>query len=275
VTSTGADSCAPPQGVRAHTNPPLRFEGKIVHTVQQDAPDTKLFFPYRGLMRCAECKCQLTATRKKGKYDYYYCTNGKKICTQNKTYLDSTDITGFFTQALESLRFDDELIEIAYEAARERAENGQYDTRKVLDGLSLQLHSAKQQERKLLHSFTSGLIDENLYREEAQLLQSTKSDLEEKIQNYSKNAETRLATLELVKAVFLEGNKAILEFENSKPEKRRLILKNLLWNLEVSDQKVAQYKFKSPYCVLSNAPKNGDLNDLLAVWDEVGTCVSI
>jgi hypothetical protein len=183
------------------------------------------------------------------------------------------EVNSLFGEILSKICFDEELVEMMYEAARERHENGHYDTQKVLDGMSLQLHQLKQQERKLLQSYTTGLIDDNLYREEAKALGIQKTDLESKIQNYTQNSQTSLSTLELVKSVFLESNRAVSEFKNSNPEKKRKILEKLLWNLEIKDKKVANYSFRSPYQVLANAPKKGDLTSLLAVWDEVRTAI--
>lgn len=222
-----------------------------------------LFFPLRGFMKCAECGCQLTATLKKGKYEYYYCTNGKGFCTQYKKYLTSTQADSLFIETFLKIKFDEELIEIMYEAARQRLENGQYDSQKILDSISNELHQTKAKERKLLHTFTSGLIDENLYAEEARKLTEEKKELEAKFKNYTHNANTRLNTLELTRQIFLDSNRAVSEFKNSKPEKKRRMVENLLWNLEVKDKNVANYSFKSRYQVLANAPKNGDLTTML------------
>ena len=224
-------------------------------TVTKPRPQ-KLFFPYRGFMKCAECGCQLTATRKKGRYDYYYCTNGKGFCSQGSLYLDRSKTDTFFTDALREIQFDEELIEIMYEAARERLENGAYDTQAVLDGIQLKLHQIKQRERKLLHSYTSGLIDETLYTEEASLLGKEKKELETQYRNYSQNTASRLDTLELTKNAFLEANKAVFDYQNASPEEKRNIIQNLLWNLEVKDKNVAQVSYKSPYSIMAKASKN-------------------
>jgi DNA invertase Pin-like site-specific DNA recombinase len=78
-------------------------------TVTKARPQ-KLEFPYRGFMYCAECGCMLTATVKKGKYDYYYCTNGKGICTQHKEYLNDKAVTSLLAKEMQKLYFDEEII---------------------------------------------------------------------------------------------------------------------------------------------------------------------
>ena len=90
-------------------------------------------------MLCAECGCQLTASRKKGVYDYYYCTNGKGHCSQHLSYLTDSIATDFFVSALEKIQFHPELVEIMYEAKLERLQNDQIDTEKVLADIELEM----------------------------------------------------------------------------------------------------------------------------------------
>lgn len=58
-----------------------------------------------------------------------------------------------------------------YKAARERYESGKYDSNKILSGLEQQLKSLETKKKKLLSSYTSGLIGESLYTEEVSELQ--------------------------------------------------------------------------------------------------------
>lgn len=223
-----------------------------------------LFFPYREFLRCAECGCQITATRKKGRYDYYYCTNGKGICSQGSSYLNGKTTEELFVPALEKLQFDDEIIEIMYEADRERIENGQYNSEKVLAEISLELEGITRQERKWAQMCASEMVDEETAREELQQLKQKRSTLEQKQVNYSQNRDTRLGTLELTKSKFQQGSKAVFEFVDAKPEYQNELLKKLLWNLEIKDKNMANYKFKSPFQAMANAPKTGDISTMLA-----------
>jgi len=52
---------------------------------------TKLQLTYRGSLTCSHCGCAITGERKKGRYVYYHCTNGKRIC-DNITYVREEDI---------------------------------------------------------------------------------------------------------------------------------------------------------------------------------------
>ncbi len=237
---------------------------EIKHGVTATKPRlSKLKFPYRGFMKCAVCSCQLTATRKKGAYDYYYCTNGKGFCSEHKTYLTDKTTHSLFIEALKKLQFDEELIELIYEASRERHENGRYSGQQTLDTIQYQIHQLKLKKKKLLYTFTSGLVEEDLYTEEASELQKEKKELEAKYRNYENNADNGLATLELTKKLFLDSNRALFDFENGDPEKKQKVAQNLLWNFEVKDKKALNHKFKFPYNLIANAPKSGDLAVML------------
>lgn len=233
-----------------------------------------LFFPYRGFMQCAECGCQLTATRKKSKYDYYYCTNGKGFCSQKSIYIKESETEDFFIEALSKIKFDEELIEIMYQSSIEKLKHNNQTSEHKLIETKEQLEKIQRQERKLSQSFTSELIDENLYKEEVNRIKTDKDLLLAKQATYSKSNDDILHTLELTKNVFLDSNKALFEFINSNPEKKQKIAQNILWNFSISDKKVLSYKYKSPYNILANTPKNSDLATMLAVWDDVGTILN-
>lgn len=54
--------------------------------------------------------------------------------------------------------------------------------------------------------------------------------------------------------------KTFLKYD--KHEKRNL-LEILLWNLEIENKKIANIRFKMPYQLLANTPKNCDLATML------------
>ena len=222
-----------------------------------------LIFPYRGIMKCAECDCQLTATRKKQKYDYYYCTNGKHTCTQHKEYLTEKQVEQFYITALEKLTFDEELIEIMYEASIEKLQSTKEINIEKQEVIQKEIERIERAEIKLSQSYTSELIEENLYRAEAKRMKTEKEFLNKKLLAETKTNEQKLATLELTKKVFLESSRAISEFKEANPEKKQKIAQNLLWNFSVKDKKVLEYNYKSTYQPIANAPKNGDFATML------------
>lgn len=232
---------------------------------RQHTHNQKHMFVHRGFLRCDDCACQLTATTKKG-YIYYYCTNGKKNCTQHKKYLREEKLDELISTTLEQLHIDEELIHIAHDASK--AINGISEKQQQLssDQASQQLQNIAQRREKLLDSYLSELIPEDVYKAKMQALSNEQVLLEQQKQSLlSSNDSNRDITLERVKEVLLIGNRAKKEFLQSKKEDRRYLLELLLWNATISDGNVASVSFKKPFDVVAKAPKNGDFAEMQAL----------
>ncbi len=66
------------------------------------------YFAFRGLIRCGECGCVLTAERQKG-HAYYHCTKRKVECTQ-KGYTREENLALMISEAIEKIAVDDKLF---------------------------------------------------------------------------------------------------------------------------------------------------------------------
>ena len=58
-----------------------RVQEKL-HDRGQGRRDRRHSFPFRSLLVCGYCGCQITASKIKGKYVYYHCTSGRGKCKQ-------------------------------------------------------------------------------------------------------------------------------------------------------------------------------------------------
>ena len=79
---------------------------------------TKHDFTFAGVMTCAHCGCAITAERKKGKYVYYHCTNGKAVC-ENVIYVREEVIESEFAKALAAITVPEHIVEWTREALLE------------------------------------------------------------------------------------------------------------------------------------------------------------
>ncbi len=83
---------------------------KLFDDVQEVAKKTSrpkaknLYFMYRGVLRCSNCGCVLTASKKKGKHIYYYCTNGKGKCGEHKSYLKENYVSGELAKVFDKIK---------------------------------------------------------------------------------------------------------------------------------------------------------------------------
>ena len=228
------------------------------------------FFPLRGFMRCGTCDCLLTASLKKG-HHYYYCTNGKQVCDEHKTYMRESYLYPLVASILDDLHFDEELVEIMYQAACEKARSSTSQGHEVLDTLQNTLKSLKAREEKLLDSYLDGRVPQSLYEEKMLKIGNERTILEQQIKQASQKTLGAEFTLEPIKNVFLEGSRAKKEFLDADDVKKKKILEKVLWNLSVKDKNIVDYQFKSEFAVLAKSPKKGDLATLGAVVEDVRT----
>ena len=123
----------------------------------------KLFFPYRGFLNCAVCGCALTADKHKG-HSYYHCTNGKGFCEEHRKYLRGKDVDVLTADIFDLVKFDEEIIEISYLAAKEKLEknkDGLEDNRK---NLTVSLGIIENRLSKLTDKYVDEKIPERIYQ---------------------------------------------------------------------------------------------------------------
>ena len=232
---------------------------RIAEGSSRPRPQT-LFFPLRGFLSCEVCGCSLTASLKKG-HQYYYCTNGKRKCQEHKSYLREKSINDMVAEILSNLAFSPRKVELAYQAAKLRAESQNTYNTSVLDKLVEELQAIPRKEKMLLDTYLAEQISKEMYDAKILDLKNQKTVLEadKKLQE----SRQPLITLEPVKNIFLDGITRQKEFIEANDEKKRRIVEKVLWNLSIKDKKIITAQYKSPYQLLANSPKNLTISQLL------------
>ena len=231
---------------------------------RQHPKQEKHFYSARGFMTCGVCGCTITADTKKG-HQYYYCTNGKKVCTEHKKYMRSEHVDTILAGLFEELKIDSELIELS--AAAYQAQNQQDDSylMKAKENVENELLSLDQRESILVDGYTSGLIKRPLFEEKLKGIENERTVLQQQRQELAKTGPASTATFERIKSVFEQGNTASDEYINATDEAKRKLLETVLSNTLIKDQKVLQYKFKPEFQVLADTPKDAGFQQLRAV----------
>ena len=101
----------------------------------------------------------LTAETQKG-FIYYHCTNGKGNCDEHKTYLKNTDVDLLLSNLFNNLKFDEEYIEMSYEAYKIRNDSKNNYAKSSLESLSNELNALTDKESRLVDGYVSQLITE-------------------------------------------------------------------------------------------------------------------
>ncbi len=221
----------------------------------------KHFFAFRGFLYCDKCGCLLTATTKKG-YNYYYCTNGKGICDQHKKYLREEEVEKILASPLEKLSFNPEMVEIMYQADKEKHGHKRNYKEKVLNSLSNQLNLVDSKQERLLDGYCSGKVLETAYERKNKQLGKEKADLEIQISKTKIKLSRESSTLERRKKLFLKACSAKKLFLKAKKEEQAKTLQNLLWNVTIQNQKMASVSFKPVFQLIANEPNLDDFDKL-------------
>jgi len=222
----------------------------------------KRFFVYQGFLKCASCGCVYTSTNKKG-HDYHYCTNGKGICEAHKSYLRSEKIDRLIIKAFEEIKFDEEFIEISYEAYKEQSQKDVSYVANIKENIEKELQIVRNKKAKLLETYLSELVSRSDYEAKMKELENAEIGLENQIKNAGAKSGTDENTLEQIKDIFLTASRAKKDFLSRDPYQKRELLEILLWNLEIENEKIAHSRFKEPYNILANTPKNCDFSTML------------
>lgn len=227
----------------------------VMHNRSRPRPQ-KHFFPLRGFLSCETCGCALTASLKKG-HQYYYCTNGKGQCEEHKSYLREQALYDTIAGILGNLKLSDRKIELMYNSAKERTGANTY-TEQALATLQSHLESLKTKESKLLDTFLAEQITKELYDEKSREISNDKISTKKQIKELE--LKQPKFTLEPVKKIFKQASASQKDFLEGDEAKKREVVEELLWNLSLKDKKVASIKYKSPFHLLENVPKNADFS---------------
>ena len=237
----------------------------------QHPKQQKRFFAFRGFLQCSNCGCALTGetvtkkiktTGEIKKYNYYRCTNGKGICEAHKKYLSEHNISEQVSNKFTNIAFDEELIDIAYEAKKLKFKSKNDYVDKSRENIDNQLKLTKQKQDRLLDSYLAGLAPQAVYEAKVKDLQNEEVALKNQLKNVKKN-DKGSTTLELTKEAFLLANFASKHFLEAKENKKQELLNNLLWNCKIENNEIAKISFKTPFSVIEKAPNKGTFSDLL------------
>jgi len=228
----------------------------------------KHFYSARGFLSCASCNCTLTCDTKKS-FIYYYCTNGKGICTQHKKYMRSEQVDKLLSTLFLDLKFDTDFIEIMASAYKQKNEIKNEYVRSSLEKLSNEVKSLLEKELTLVDGLSTGLIREELYSLKMKDIENKRTELNIQIDEIKAKGETTAVTFEQVKNIFIDGNKASELYLGATELSKRNILQNLLSNVRIENKNIISCQFKSPFDLIAKAPKNADFVTMRALWDDI------
>ena len=225
-------------------------------------------FAFRGFLKCASCGCQLTASLKKGKHIYYYCTNGKQTCEEHKVYLTESYLSDELLAIFDDLNFDEEIVNLVYETKKEQG----YNNLKYLEDIQSELHNrltkARERQNSLLDMYLDKSITKAVYEAKDKQINNDIVEIEKDLSELKEKIKhAGLDTLERIKNAFLEPKQMKKDFLALTIEKKRKVLFTLLWNAEIGNKKIANISFKPLYKELSEIRNKSDFSTMLGDKD--------
>ena len=207
----------------------------------------KHLFPLRSHVFCSLCGCMITASLRKG-HQYYHCTNGKSLHQESIEHFRAELLNEKFADKFKELQFDEEQIEIMYQADLEenKQDNELLETSRqnILNSQKL----ASEKRRRLEDTYLDGSMTKDRYDVRLLELDNQEVDLSKQLSELEKKMLLNgNATIGQTKKAFLTGLFAEKNYLNGDDLKKKEIADILLSDATVSNQNIQSIRFKPAY----------------------------
>lgn len=222
-------------------------------------------FLYSGFLICDVCGCLYTATVKKQKYNYYYCTNGRHVCDQHLKYQNEEKLHDVFAEYTNRFtQLDEELATLSLEIYLNelKDEKNTYVERQV--SIKEQIKNQIVKKNKLLDIYLSGDISKEEYDSKRLAIQESIDDLQESLENKLDDSKSTLELFYNIKNDLFTLESA---FRNGSNEVKSEILKSLLWNCKMRNGKIQLVRLKEPYLSFEKLSKSSTFEEWRVLWD--------
>ena len=238
-----------------------------VMTEKQHPKKKQPHFHFRGLMICAKCGCLLTATRKKNRYVYYYCTNGRGGCSEHNHYLTQKEVIKALSGVFDHLFINEDEVERMHDNSLELLINHNPDNQEYLESKNHLLNEIKKRENRKEELFNLRLdkkISPKDYESRETIIKNEIKDFNDALKKLENEQEVVLTkeTLELTKKFFLAPKSMKKAFFKISLNDKQKMLNQILWNSEIANKKLAKINFKEPFEALANYAENPDIDKL-------------
>lgn len=228
-------------------------------------------FPYRGLMTCALCGCNITAEIKKSKYVYYRCTGMRdRKCPGMKVVREEL-LTEQFASLLQGLVLSPENLEGLRTALRESLADEAEMRRANMERISAESSAIRAKLERMYLDRMDDKVSESVY-----------DSLRRKMTSELAGLDVQMHALDQAEGSFYDLGLKLLElaqtaplrFLHADPDTRHSILLELLDRAELKERKV-QVWLKEPFDTvlqrnverLSKGPEMALEKDWYSGWD--------
>ncbi len=207
-------------------------------------------FIFKGLLKCKNCGCSITAETHIGKPIYYSCTNGKGIC--KRVYINEKELLKPIYEVLE--RFESITEEMQNELVSELRKNTEAEVtfhKTQINRIQTDYNNMKAKQDRLLDAYIDQSITKDVYDKKHQEYQDQIQVLEIELSEHSKADYDYQTTVATVLSVARRA-KSIFE-KSSEVAGKRAFLSYLLQNPTIKGKKL-YFTIASPFNLLLEMP---------------------
>jgi len=199
-------------------------------------------FALRGLVKCADCGCTITAERKKDVYNYYSCTNYKKA-HKTRIYIEEKDLLAPVYKALRELKLTDKQTDDLIADLRRTNESKDRFFEASMKQLRADYDEYEERKSKLLDKLVDSEIAKEAYDAKLKEYEARQADLTAEMKKHQKADEEYYITVGMILSLC---KRAYAIFESSEPMEKRQLLNFLLQNCKLQDKKLT-FELKTPF----------------------------
>jgi len=199
-------------------------------------------FAFRGLIKCADCGCTITAEQKKGKYNYYSCTNYKRV-HKDKIYLREEELLTQVYEVLQNIKLTDKQINDLIADLRRTNESKDRFFESAMEGLRAEYDKYEKKKSNLLDRFVDEEITKEAYGKQLAEYETKQADINTETGKHHKADEEYYITVGMILSL---AQRAYQILKSSEAMEKRQLLNFLLRNCQLRGKKL-EFTLKTPF----------------------------
>ena len=209
-------------------------------------------FPFRGILVCGYCGCQITASLIKGKYVYYHCTKGRGRCAQR--YIRQEALSERLRSVVDGVRIPEEVVARLLDQIHSGETQRREEIEAKLKRLDTESGDLKKRRDKAYIDKLDGVLSEERWKE----LEAEWASHNEAIDLRQEQLRATLQTsgADDAREAFELLEQASDLYLEQEPEERAKALKILVSNCRLTGEKL-EPNYRKPFDLVAEGLRTG------------------
>ncbi len=199
-------------------------------------------FAFRGLIKCADCGCTITAERTKDKYNYYSCTNFKGVHAK-RLYINEDELLKPVYSVLRKIRLTERQKSRLMRGLEQNEEAKSDFFEASMQTLRAEYDKYEKRKSNLLDRLADEEIVKEDYDKKLNEYQIKQSLINSEMASHHKADKDYYITIAMILSL---AKRAYKIFKSSEPMEKRAFLNFLLQNCQLQGKKL-NFTLKTPF----------------------------